>query len=129
MKIKTEHPIAFIRRMFFLAYNASDVYGMGFLQEKEDASEEEVWKNIQNCGDYPGPTSSVGGKFVADYVFGHMMKLYITVEGDTISFNDKWKPDCQSFCTVYTPQSLVDSTAKSLGVTYETVEDKHEDDA
>jgi hypothetical protein len=121
MKIQVNgSPEKFVSRMFYLAYQSSEVFGMGFLQAQDDVTEEQVMENITNHGDYPYRGDSSG--LDADYVFGRMMKLYAAIKDDIISFDHNWRTDYQSFCRSYTPTSLCDKVAEQLGITYTIVE-------
>jgi len=83
---------ALIKRIFWLAYNASEVYGMGHLQKVDNATEDAVWDNIKCSGDYPinrnGP-----GEWTADYVFGKMMKLRVEYDDNNEIFVAPGKPN------------------------------------
>jgi hypothetical protein len=111
----------FTLRMFYLAWKASQVVGMGVLQDCGNQSEEEVWKRIHNRADYPGSAIfAPKNGIVADYVFGRMMKLYVKIDTkeNTVECNsgDNWRIDYQSFCGKYpTFKHLVDATIQSFG--------------
>jgi hypothetical protein len=111
--------IALLKRIFYLAYQASSVVGKGILQEQHGATEEDVWQNILTAGDYPGNhhlRRQEQGMYDADYVFGRMMKLYIKVTDDGIELPDKEpKRMYQAWCVTYpTYQALLDAAKASL---------------
>ncbi len=109
--------VSLVKRMMFLAYQASQIVGMGILQARNGVTEEEVWCNINNAGDYQGADP---GKrpdhYRADYVFGRMMKLYIKVEDENVILHDGTpRSDYQSWCVKYsTYASLAEAALASL---------------
>jgi hypothetical protein len=114
-----------IKRIFFLAYNASDVMGMGFLQARPNMTEDQVISNILNRGDYSsGPGVVFAGEantLYADYVFGRMMKTRVAYDGNAVVIDhnptDKPKLDYQSWGHKYkTWGSLVDAAMKQLSI-------------
>ncbi len=111
-------PEAVVKRAFFLAYNAcGGALGMGVLQARSDATEDQVWDNIQNSGDYPGNAKdSKPGKAEGDYVFGRMMKLRIEYDEKEIRIPEsKPCPDYQDWCKSYESyEELVFAAIKSL---------------
>lgn len=92
-------------RALFLAYNAAGVFGMGAFQAQENKSENEVFNNVLTGGDYPGRTqipNMTNCRLYADYVFGRMMKLVITINNNTLEFSDdKPRLDYQSWGSTY----------------------------
>jgi len=99
------------KRAFFLAYRAAQVVGMGALQARDNATEDEVWGQV--CPLKPGTKMAYG-----DYVFGRMMKL-------TLRWNDGGqvqsitpmapKPDYQSWCEKYPEyEDLIAAAAASV---------------
>jgi len=76
-----------VKRMVFLAYEAcGGSTGMGFLQARTSANEEQVWKAAYNC----------------DYVMGRMMKWGCKWTQTTIEIRDqKFQHDYQAFSHVY----------------------------
>jgi hypothetical protein len=125
MKVKVHGDVeSFAKRMLYLAWNAcGGTFGLGFLQDNPAASEDEVWNNTVNTGDYPFRSAVISNakknEVSADYVFGRMMKLYFIMTEDGIEIhNNEWRADYQSFCRTYpNAAALVDAAAKSLGVT------------
>ncbi len=114
---------ALVRRILFLAYNASSCFGMGFLQQRSGATEEQVFNNAANMGDYPGGNAmrhAPPGDINADYVFGRMMKLSIRYDESNLTIdlsNGTPRLDYQSWCGTYkTYEQLVDAAAKQLGI-------------
>ena len=113
-----------MKRMFFLAWKAcGGPEGMGWLQDRGPIeSEESVWNNIQNSGDYPGRNSHLINKdptrIHADYVFGRMMKMLLIYKDDQLSFYDnELSPDYESWCTKYPSyEDLAKAAAAELGI-------------
>lgn len=109
-KIKVDSPIAVVKRAFYLAYEAcGGSSGMGFLQARNEVSEEEVWQNIRNSGDYPGkPFVECDGKAYADYVFGRMLKLGLDWDDDYVLWHDRdLSIDYQAWCGKYATVELL----------------------
>ena len=104
------------KRILFLAYEASQVFGMGAFQARDAITEDEVWANTVTKGDYGGFPAN-DKDIYADYVFGRMMKLSFHVKDNTISYdgNDKTKLDYQSWGAKYkTYSKLFQAAIKSL---------------
>lgn len=107
-----------ISRLVFLAWKASGVLGMGFLQVRDiDQTEKQVMDSLLNRDDYSGlirgdTTTDVH----CDYVQGRMMKFNARKLGSTsIEMTDDFRRDYQSFCETYpTAQSLFDAATESL---------------
>ena len=120
VKIKNAKPEEVMKEAFWLAWNAcGGTLGMGFLQNKPDATKENIWDNVTVSGDYPMPINR--GEVYGDYVFGRMMKLGFSCEKDTLEFRDD-EPRCdyQAWCKVYpTYQKLVEEAAKNVGAEIE----------
>ena len=97
---ESAHTLA--KRILFLAYEASQVFGMGAFQARNAITEEQVWVNTVTKGDYGGDKINTKDIY-ADYVFGRMMKLSFHVKDNTISYdgNDKAKLDYQSWGVKY----------------------------
>lgn len=115
MKITVENPEAFVRRMFFLAWRASSVIGMGALQDNPNADEDRVFENVQTRGDYPFRQKNPD--LYADYVFGRMMKWGCRILDDgQIEIRDmEFNPEYQSFVSTYeNNNALVEATKDSL---------------
>jgi len=99
-----EAAMAIAKSAIWLAWNAcGGTSGMGFLKDNKGANKEQVWDQAYNKKDYSGERGGGPENVDADYVFGRMMKLRFTVEGDTITFDD-YDPqkDYQSWCGKYT---------------------------
>jgi hypothetical protein len=105
-----------VKKAMFLAYNAcGGPVGMGILQARNNVTEEDVWNNVANRGDYPGGNSfgsnkieEKSGKVYADYVFGRMMKLSISWAENEIQVNDgKPSRDYQGWCGTYDSYELL----------------------
>jgi hypothetical protein len=109
------------KRFFWLAYQASSVFGMGAMQATEDATEEAVWNRIVNNGDrlfYSGPPQS--GRIHADYCFGRMMKFGLYCNADSIDVNELavLSFDYQAWCRKYkTVESLISAVTASFPAT------------
>ncbi len=92
-------------RALFLAYNASNVMGMGAFQAQDNKLESEVFDNVIHKRDYPGRSETpdlTNCRLYADYVFGRMMKLVINVNNSTLEFSDdKPRLDYQSWGSKY----------------------------
>ena len=84
-----DEALAVAKRMFWLAWKASGVFGSGFLQDKPDADEEAVWNNLLMAGDYSGSIAPDLSRPYEDYVFGRMRKLGIDIEGSSVVISDR----------------------------------------
>ena len=97
------------KRIMWLAYQASHVFGMGKLQERNDATEDIVWEHTHLEGEYSAS---------ADYVFGRMIKLRIYFNDSEIVKADRGRdpnPEYQSwYCKYKTFADLV--TAAELEI-------------
>jgi hypothetical protein len=124
MEIKVSiSPEIFIKRAFWLAWLACEkTTGLGFLKDRPDASEEDVWNNVKINGDYP-INHNKRNEFYADYVFGRMMKWGCEIKKEMIYIQDKtFNIEYQSFSIKYKDnQSLINETAKSIGCTFEII--------
>jgi hypothetical protein len=104
MKIDCKNPTEIAKEMFWLAWQAcGGPEGMGFLQNRPNATKEEVWSMVtgQAMGDYPVPIGK-GSRPYADYVFGRMMKFGVEIHEDHLLIQDsKPRNDYQSWCRVY----------------------------
>ena len=119
-----------VKRAMFLAYEAcGGALGMGRYQAREGATEDDVWTNVYNQADYPGPTrnevSEESGKISADYVMGRMMKVGCRWDGQELEISDaKPKLAYQGWCHKYktyedlfkTALAQVENDLKNLGV-------------
>jgi len=115
-KNKTERE-ALVKRMVYLAYQASSVQGAGCLRAIDYATEEEVWDQAYNEKDYAVKRSAVN-KVHCDYVFGRMMKWSCEWHRDTIFFlTHNFVRDYQSFCKKYPGnESLAKAAIELLGI-------------
>jgi hypothetical protein len=127
--------LSFVKRAFFLAYCESKVVGLGRLQERADATEEDVWVNINLKNDYLEGIEAlvmlgekVSSSDRADYVFGRQMKLEIGYVGQMVSFlTPEHHPNQQSFASMFPlPMDLASITAKSLGCTITIADEQKE---
>jgi hypothetical protein len=104
-------------RLFWLAYHAAKpASGMGALQARPKATEAQVWANVRTAGDYP-TNHHPEHKPYADYVFGKMLKVGCTIEGDSITISD-WAadPEYHDWAAKYpTTQHLCDAVVASFG--------------
>ena len=125
IKVKGQKPETFIKRTFWLAWRAcGGTTGMGFLQDMPGATEEDVWKNVANNGDYAFNPRKSGVSFYGDYVFGRMMKFGMEILPNGIVRVDDgpYRGDYQSFTKKYkSSKELLDAVAKDLNCTYEKV--------
>jgi len=99
-------PKALVSRMMYLAWKASRMTGAGFLQNRGELSEDQVWQVMYEKEDYPGNSPFMSpnklGDVYADYVAGRMMKFRLKWTDDTIGTgNGPWRSDYQSFCCTY----------------------------
>ena len=123
MIVKVNDAETVVKRMFFLAWMAcGSPMGMGIFQDRPTSTEEDVWNNVCNAGDYFGMRQKKeNGEAYGDYVFGRMMKLRIKYTKDTIDIRED-EPDCeyQSWCRFYpTYEALLDAALKELEITAE----------
>lgn len=92
--------------------------GMGFLQNNPEADKAAVIMQATGEKDYVMKHAR-GLDIHCDYVFGRMMKLYVTRPTPTEMRVDDHKPrsDYQSWCCVYkTYGELFDAAEKAVGV-------------
>jgi len=91
---------------------------MGLLQNRPEASEEQVWENVQTRGDYnsSGEEREHTSEPYADYVFGRMMKFGLRIHGkDLVVHETELRPDYQEWCHKYpTYKALIDAAVVSL---------------
>lgn len=106
------------KRFFWLAYQASSVFGMGAMQAVDNATEESVWDRIDNSGDYMFRRHSPeSGEVYADYCFGRMMKFGLKYRDDSVEVNERTAldPEYQSWCHTYkTVEALMDAVRSSF---------------
>lgn len=120
--LSNKDAVSVASRAMFLAYNESLVFGMGILQAQNNKTENEVFNNILYKQDYPGsitqPPDMTNIRLHADYVFGRMMKLSITINNNTIQYSDD-KPNSgyQSWAYTYKSYDKLFKTAmKELNI-------------
>jgi hypothetical protein len=106
---------AVVKRIVFLAWQASNVFGSGAFQDRgPQQTEEQVWHAAYNSTDYIR-SDNKPGEVYCDYVMGRMMKLHITWKENSITMNDGWRADYQSFCRKYpTPEALFLAAEESM---------------
>jgi hypothetical protein len=103
-----------VKKAMYLAYEAcGGTTGMGILQAVEGATEDDVWNNVLNKGDYPRDSnakdSPTSGSVYADYVFGRMMKLNLHWDKDGVNYPDcKLNPEYQSWSRSYMYNTMED---------------------
>ena len=103
-------PTEVAKRLFNLAYQASVPMGMGWMHERPNVTEEEVWTQV---------AVDDRGKCSCDYVFGRMVKLsgvQLSPDGLQVLGTDKVpNPEYQSWSTTYrTRELLVKATVASF---------------
>jgi hypothetical protein len=101
VKPTPETLLAIVKRAAFLAYEASEVVGMGRYQARDGITENQLF------ADYQGQM---------DYAYGRQMKTYIksTTDGWSIQC-DIPRPTYQSWCSKYsTTAQLWEAAATSL---------------
>lgn len=121
MKINFKTSVAelVVKRSFYLAWKAcGHPVGMGVFQDRPNATEDDVWKNILSSGDYSVNLGSFPGNVSGDYVFGRMMKLNILCGEDWIEIPDSLPaPDYQGWSYQYlTYKALVDKAIEELNL-------------
>lgn len=117
----------FAKRAFFLLWQAcGGPQGMGFFKDRPSATEDDVFNNVANCGDYPGGNqfgrnevneAAGRGDLYGDYVFGRMMKFGMSWHGDVVNIEDgPYQRDYQDWSGKYpTAKSIADATIESFG--------------
>lgn len=103
MKLECENPVAVAHEFFWLAYQASRPMGMGHMRSRDDATKEMVWESVTGKAltDYAVPTGS-DSRPRADYVFGRMMKVRLTINADSIEVPDgETDREYQGWCGQY----------------------------
>lgn len=137
IRLETTDPEAFVKRAYKLAYDAcGGPFGMGILQARGQAGEEDVFRNVISNADYPRSGESVrhaerakNGDFYGDYVFGRMMKLGMRIrEGVVEIWDGNWDREYNAFIGEYpNGEALTKATLISLGDrddAYSVVEEK-----
>ena len=117
MKISVANPKAVVKEAMWLAWQAcGGTTGMGFLQDRDGVTKEDVWKNVLTNGDYAKSHDFPQGRVYGDYVFGRMMKLGFEFDKDSITFRDSApRADYQSWCHKYPSyQALVEAAQKEI---------------
>ena len=97
---------SFVKRFFFLAYTASSVVGMGFLQAVDDMTEDFLVESLDKERPY------------IDYGAGRMMKVGLWLDTDTSAkvYSGEAREGYQSWAWKYpTYEALIEATKKSLG--------------
>jgi len=118
MKIDCKNPVAVAKRMFYLAWKAcGGTTGLGFLQDRPEATENEIWSVVtgQITSDYPTPAGEILKPY-GDYVFGRMMKFGVEINDNYIIVSDSQpRMDYQSWCVRYSSyQALAEAARKEV---------------
>ncbi len=118
IKIPHPDPERVVKRAMFLAWQAAGrPRGKGVQQNRPEATEDEVWANIQTRGDYPAdPDRDQPGEVYADYVFGRMLKAGFRWEpGAVVVDTGPATKDYQAWAGTYPDhESLVKVAVASL---------------
>jgi len=115
--IEVDNPQEVIKEALWLAWNAcGGPMGMGAFQDNGGASKEDIWNNVANAGDYPGPSHSRPNEIHGDYVFGRMMKIWFDYDDKSITVaTAKQEWDYQAWSGTYpTYPELIAAAVKSL---------------
>jgi hypothetical protein len=116
MLVEHENPTELAKEIFWLAWQAcGGPMGMGFLQDRSGVTRDDVWGNVNNAGDYPMNHNKANEPY-ADYVFGRMMKVGVTILKDGIEMRDfEPRADYQSWCRTYrTVEDLVNKAVENV---------------
>jgi hypothetical protein len=112
----TNDVIRITSRALFLAYEASEVVGMGIYQARDNVTEGDLWsqcKSLNRDGSY---------RVYADYAYGRMMKTSFKITDTTITCSDSVSPDYQSWCYKYSSYTeLIRAAVESLGMKPDSV--------
>jgi hypothetical protein len=103
------------KRALFLAYQHSRLLGLGVLQKRDNASEEDVWQACVGAHDYRGSQfkKAPPGQAHADYVFGRHMKVDFRWTDSTVEAHAQ--NDDQAWCANYTStDALLQAAIASL---------------
>ena len=115
-RTEVENPKTLVKRIVYLAWQASTVGGMGFLQDRgPEQSEDDVWEHAYDNKDY-ALSYNQEGRIYCDYVMGRMMKLNVEWDKDHVTLPDT-QPRCdyQSWCLKYpTYADLLNQAQQSL---------------
>lgn len=103
MKFVCDNPTEVAKEMFWLAFQACEhPLGMGWLQDKPEATKEDVWNNVSGGKSDYAISFATKMRPSGDYVFGRMMKLHLEIESDGVIFSDGTpRRDYQSWCWDY----------------------------
>ncbi len=109
-----------VKRAFWLAWQAcGGTLGLGFLKNRPEASEDDVWAGVCEARDYGGISCKRihDGGVYGDYVFGRMMKLSVKFTKDTITTRDDTpRADYQAWCLKYPSyDALINAAAEEIG--------------
>ena len=105
MRFECEDSTALAKRMLYLAWQAGKVVGMGVLQDKPGATEDDVWL-----------VASYWNGVSGDYIFGRMMKINFEFGPNYIEFqSEPTRPEYQSWGLKYpTYKALAEAGVESL---------------
>lgn len=109
--------VDFLKRVIYLAWQASKVEGMGFLKAlNTPQTEDQIFESVLNGMDGLQKITAVR----CDHIQGRMMKITVgLIDKQTIEITDAqeglYRPDYQSFCSKYQhAQILFDATRASF---------------
>lgn len=90
-----------VKRILFICYSRTNFpTGMGILQVRNGATEQQVFDGAYHKTDYPGGRIGIRDEnsLDADYVFGRMMKIRLAWTDSTVSISpDSFRFDYQSW--------------------------------
>lgn len=100
--------VPLLKEIFWLAWQACGApAGMGVLQDRPNATKDDVWATVTAGGHDMNRLLKIlpqqGGEFDADYIFGRMMKLTVTVKpGGTVEMpSQPPNPEYQGWARAY----------------------------
>ena len=118
MIIPHSNPVALAKRIVYLAWQASNVVGLGILQVRDNTSEDSVWESATGRRDYGGMGKpSDPNEVYCDYVDGRMMKMRVSWDSEGVTLHDATAPrsDYQSWARTYsTYDDLAAAAVESL---------------
>jgi len=117
MKVKVANGESVAKRAFYIAWKAcGEPFGMGYLQDNPDATEDDVWENVQRGGDYTFGKPSEDGTAYGDYVFGRMVKLRLTYGDDWVAGRENIpNPEFNAWAKEYpTYEQLIERASEEI---------------
>lgn len=111
-----EEAMSVAKEAMWLAYQASGVRGLGVLQDKPDATKEEILKQTCRPRSEYAVKNDLPHEVSADYVFGRMVKTIFRVKDKTVSFESGTpRGDYQSWAYTYrTYDALMDAAESEV---------------